>query len=73
MPKPRYAQVSLEATPCYHCISRCVRHSWLCGENYEHRRRGFSDALIAVISEFNGCDLVKTFDKKAVRVGMTLL
>ncbi|VAW70397.1 hypothetical protein MNBD_GAMMA10-3133 [hydrothermal vent metagenome] len=33
----------------------------------------FSDALIAVISEFNGCDLVKTFDKKAVRVGMTLL
>ncbi len=33
----------------------------------------FSDALIAVISEFSGCDLVKTFDKKAVKAGMTLL
>ncbi|WP_444943600.1 transposase [Microbulbifer sp. ZKSA006] len=44
MPLPRSAQVSLEATPYYHCVSRCVRRAFLCGRNrqsgidYEHRR-----------------------------------
>ena len=33
----------------------------------------FSDALIAVISEKEGCQKVVTFDKKATKVGMTLL
>ncbi|WP_341665857.1 transposase [Vibrio sp.] len=44
MTTARNQLISTEATSYYHCVSRCVRRSFLCGEdnvtqkNYEHRR-----------------------------------
>jgi len=52
MPKPRKEQVNLDATPYYHCVSRCVRKAYLCGidfttnESYEHRRAWLENELL---------------------------
>ncbi|WP_407820410.1 Type I secretion system protein TolC [Shewanella algae] len=57
MPRPRYAQVSLEDTPFYHCISRCVRRTFLCGvddysgKSYEHRRDWVESRLLELAAQ----------------------
>jgi putative transposase len=58
MAKARKMQVSLEATPYYHCISRCVRRSFLCGvdsysgQSYAHRRQWVEDRLYKLVGVF---------------------
>ncbi len=52
MPKARKTQICLEATPYYHCVSRCVRKAFLCGfdhdtqTSFEHRRPWLEDELL---------------------------
>jgi len=58
MPEPRYRQVSIEDTPYYHCISRCVRRAFLCGSDsvtgfdFEHRRQWIVDRIKLLCSVF---------------------
>jgi hypothetical protein len=55
--------VSLEATSFYHCISRCVRCAWLCGddpdtgESFEHRLKWVLERLrqLSEIFEIDIC------------------
>ena len=52
MPRPRKSQIAVEATPYYHCVSRCVRRAYLCGEDrytgkcYDHRRAFIEEELL---------------------------
>ena len=58
MATARKQQISLIDTPYYHCISRCVRRAFLCGEDkvtgksYEHRRGWVEDKLLALSQTF---------------------
>ena len=51
MPTSRADQVDLSVTPFYHCMARCVRRAYLCGEdaysgkNFEHRREWVRERL----------------------------
>jgi hypothetical protein len=59
MPKPRKAQISLDATPYYHCVTRCVRRAFLCGEDaitgksFEHRRGWIREKLFVLAEVFS--------------------
>lgn len=58
MTQKRSSLISLSDTPYYHCVSRCVRRSYLCGvdsysgQSYEHRRGWVEDRLLYLSSVF---------------------
>ena len=62
MPRSRKSQIALEATPYYHCTSRCVRPAFLCGrdehsgKDYEHRRSWIEQRML-VLAEVYALDI----------------
>ena len=58
MPKARAELVSVSDTPFYHVISRCVRRTFLCGQDratgrcYEHRRGWIEERIRLLASVF---------------------
>jgi REP element-mobilizing transposase RayT len=62
MTRPRSTLVSLEATPYYHCISRCVRRSFLCGKDrftgksFDHRKPWLVERM-ALLTEVFAVDI----------------
>lgn len=58
MAQARSPLISIDATPYYHCVSRCVRRSFLCGhdnttdKNYEHRKAWIEKRLLALSQAF---------------------
>jgi len=58
MPRARREVVSLDDTPYYHCISRCVRRAFLCGadrvsgKDFSHRKTWMLERLKALSEVF---------------------
>ena len=44
--------VDVEVSRYYHCISRCVRRAFLCGEGYEHRKQWIEERIELLANNF---------------------
>ena len=44
--------VDVGVTRYYHCVSRCVRRAFLCGEGFEHRKQWIEDRLELLAGNF---------------------
>ena len=59
MTRARNCQIDLAATAFYHVINRCIKRSFLCGEdsysgkNYEHRRQWLIDRIKSLSSVYS--------------------
>ncbi len=78
---PRSRIVDSSTAGFYHCISRCVRRAFLCGDEYDHRRQWFEQRLAELLDVFtieacayaimcNHLHLILKTDPKAAR-GLT--
>jgi REP element-mobilizing transposase RayT len=56
--RARNQQISLDETPYYHCISRCVRRAYLCGDdpvtgrNFDHRKQWLVTRIKQLSAQF---------------------
>ena len=54
----RSQQIDLSVTPYYHCVNRCVRRAFLCGEDhltgksYDRRRQWIADKIKVLAETF---------------------
>jgi len=52
MTAARSQLVDVSVTRYYHCISRCVRRAFLCGEGFSHRKQWIEDRLQTLAGAF---------------------